>query len=87
MRGADRQSAKLFSYLSPEALVPPDHPLRHIRLLVNAALDRLSAEFDAIYAEAGRPSVPPERLLRRYDCKRSSRSARSGSSWSSWPTT
>ena len=64
MRGADRQSAKLFSYLSPEALVPPDHPLRHIRLLVNAALDRLSAEFDAIYAEAGRPSVPPERLLR-----------------------
>jgi transposase len=64
MRGADRQTAELFSYLSPEALVPPEHPLRRIRPLVNAALERLSAEFDAIYAEAGRPSIPPERLLR-----------------------
>ena len=64
MRGADRQTAKLFSYLSPEALVPPEHPLRRIRPLVNAALERLSAEFDAIYADAGRPSIPPERLLR-----------------------
>src|SRR5487761_2637464 len=64
MRGADRQTAKLFSYQSPEALVPPGHPLRRIRPLVNAALERLSAEFDAIYAEAGRPSIPPERLLR-----------------------
>lgn len=64
MRGADRQTAKLFSYLSPEALVPPGHPLRRIRPLVNAALERLSVEFDAIYAEAGRPSIPPERLLR-----------------------
>ena len=64
MRGADRQTAELFSYLSPEALVPPGHPLRRIRPLVNAALERLSAEFDAIYAEAGGPSIPPERLLR-----------------------
>ena len=64
MRGTDRQTAKLFSYLSPEALVPPDHPLRQIRRLANAALDRLSPEFDAIYAEAGRPSIPPEHLLR-----------------------
>ena len=64
MRGADRQTAKLFSYVSPEALVPPDHPLRQIHRLANAALDRLSPEFDAIYAEAGRPSVPPEHLLR-----------------------
>ncbi len=64
MRGADRQTAKLFSYLSPEALVPPDHPLRQIRPLANAALERLSPEFDAIYAAAGRPSIPPEYLLR-----------------------
>ena len=64
MRGTDRQTAKLFSYTSPEALVPPDHPLRRLCPLVNAALDRLSPEFDAIYAEAGRPSIPPERLLR-----------------------
>ncbi len=64
MRGTDRQTARLFSCLSPEALVPPDHPLRQIRPLVNAAFDRLSLEFDAIDAEAGRPSIPPERLLR-----------------------
>ncbi len=64
MRGADQQTAKLFSYLSPETLVPPDHPLRRIRSLVNAALERLSPAFAAIYAEAGRPSIPPERLLR-----------------------
>jgi transposase len=64
MRGADRQTGKLFSYASPESLVPQDHPLRAIRLLVNAALDRLSPQFDALYAEAGRPSIPPEKLLR-----------------------
>ena len=64
MRGTDRQTGKLFSYASPESLVPPDHPLRAIRALVNAALDRLSPAFEAIYAEAGRPSIPPERLLR-----------------------
>ena len=44
MRGADRQTAELFSYLSPEALVPPGHPLRRIRPLVNAALERLSTQ-------------------------------------------
>jgi transposase len=64
MRGADRQTGKLFSYASPESLVPQDHPLRAIRLLVNAALDRLSAAFAAIYADTGRPSIPPEKLLR-----------------------
>jgi transposase len=64
MRGADRQTGKLFSYASPESLVPQDHPLRAIRVLVNAALERLSPTFDAIYADAGRPSIPPEKLLR-----------------------
>jgi transposase len=64
MRGADRQTGKLFSYASPESLVPQDHPLRAIRLLVNAALDRLSSAFVAIYADTGRPSIPPEKLLR-----------------------
>jgi hypothetical protein len=43
MRDSDRQTGAMFSYVSPEALVPPDHPLRAIRLLVNAALERLSA--------------------------------------------
>ena len=64
MRGADRQSGQLFSYLSPESLVPQEHPLRAIRLLVNAALERLSPAFAAIYADSGRPSIPPEKLLR-----------------------
>jgi transposase len=64
MRGTDREIGKVFSYASPESLVPHDHPLRAIRLLVNAARDRLSPAFQAIYAEYGRPSIAPERLLR-----------------------
>ena len=64
MRGSDRQTGKLFSYASPESLVPQQHPLRAIRPLVNAALDRLSADFAAIYSDNGRPSIPPEKLLR-----------------------
>ena len=44
--------------------MPEDHPLRAIRLLVNAALDRLSPAFASIYADTGRPSIPPEKLLR-----------------------
>jgi transposase len=64
MRGMDRQTGKLFSYASPESLVPQDHPLRAIRLLVNAALDRLSRAFAELYSDAGRPSIAPEKLLR-----------------------
>ena len=64
MRGADRQTGKLFCYASPESLVPLEHPLRAIRLLVNAALERLSPAFEAIYAPSGRPSIAPEKLLR-----------------------
>jgi transposase len=64
MRGRDRESGKLFSYVSPESLVPQDHPLRAIRALVNAALERLSPGFAALYADEGRPSIAPERLLR-----------------------
>ena len=45
MRGTDDQTGALFSYLSPDALVPPDHPLRAIRLLVDAGLERLSPQF------------------------------------------
>ena len=54
----------MFSYVSPEALVPSDHPLRAIRFLVNRALDRLSGEFDTLYAAGGRDSIAPEKLLR-----------------------
>lgn len=54
----------MFSYLSPEAMVPQDHPLRVIRPLVNAALERLSPRFSQRYSVIGRPSIPPEQLLR-----------------------
>lgn len=64
MRGEDGQAGSLFSYVSCEARVPSDHPLRLIRAVVDEALDVLSAEFDALYSAVGRPSVPPEKLLR-----------------------
>jgi transposase len=64
MRGDDRQPAHLFSYVSPEARVPADHPLRAIRALVDGLLRTMSPDFDALYAAVGRPSIPPERLLR-----------------------
>ena len=64
MRGTDQQTGQMFSYLSPETMVPQDHPLRVIRPLVNAALDRLSAKFNQMYSAIGRPSIPPEQLLR-----------------------
>ena len=64
MRGADHQTGAMFSYLSPEDFVPANHPLRAIRPLVNAALDRLSADFAKIYSPFGRASIAPEKLLR-----------------------
>jgi transposase len=64
MRGEDREQAKLFSYVSPEQRVPADHPLRTIRQLANRALQALSRRFDRLYAQGGRPSIPPEQLLR-----------------------
>ena len=64
MRGADAQTGALFSYLSPDALVPRDHPLRAIQQLVNAALEKLSPRFSKLYATGGRASIAPEKLLR-----------------------
>lgn len=64
MRGDDQQSGHLFSYLSPEQRVPADHPLRAIRQMTDEALRQLSPQFEALYATTGRPSVPPEQLLR-----------------------
>ena len=64
MRGPDERSDFLFSYLSPEQRVPADHPLRPIRRIVDAALARLTTEFEALYTDFGRPSIPPEQLLR-----------------------
>jgi transposase len=64
MRGDDQQPDSMFSYVSPEQRVPRDHPLRAIRQLVDDVLQDMSREFDRLYATVGRPSVPPERLLR-----------------------
>ncbi|MCW6512756.1 IS5 family transposase [Lichenifustis flavocetrariae] len=64
MRGTDEQTGSLFSYQSPESMVPGDHPLRVIRSVVNAALERLSPEFSQLYSPYGRASIAPEKLLR-----------------------
>ncbi|MBV8912298.1 MAG: IS5 family transposase [Acetobacteraceae bacterium] len=64
MRGSDEQTGALFSYVSCESRVPPDHPLRLIRAVVDEALDVLSPEFDRLYARVGRPGIAPEKLLR-----------------------
>ena len=64
MRGQDRRSGSLFSYVDLEQRVRADHPLRTIRTLVNEALASLDGRFGEIYSEIGRPSIPPEQLLR-----------------------
>jgi transposase len=64
MRGTDSQQSSMFSYLSPENRVPQDHPLRPIREMVDEALLALTGRFEKLYAHTGRPSIPPEHLLR-----------------------
>lgn len=64
MRGKDTQQSAIFSYLSPEQRVPVDHPLRPVRTMVDGALKGLSRSFTHLYADWGRPSIAPERLLR-----------------------
>jgi len=64
MRGEDQQQNHMFSYLSPEARVRKDHPLRGIRAMVDQVLSQLSRRFDRMYASVGRPSIAPEKLLR-----------------------
>jgi transposase len=64
MRGSDRQTGSLFSYVNLEERIPARHPLRKIKGVVDAALASLDADFAALYADEGRPSIAPERLLR-----------------------
>ena len=64
MRGDDRKQGDMFSYITPEARVPQDHPLRPIRVMTDRVLTELSPQFEKIYSRVGRPSIPPEMLLR-----------------------
>ena len=64
MRGTDQQQNHVFSYVSPEQRVRKDHPLRPIRTMVDQILKQLSPQFSKMYAKVGRPSIPPEQLLR-----------------------
>ena len=64
MRGGDNRTGELFSYVDLEARVRRDHPVRAIRTIVNEALSALGLEFAGLYSPIGRPSIPPEKLLR-----------------------
>ena len=64
MRGPDDQTNHMFSYLSPEQRVRADHPLRAIRRMTDGVLAELSPRFAKMYSDIGRPSIPPEQLLR-----------------------
>lgn len=64
MRGPDEQTSHMFSYVVPEHRVRPDHPLRAVRRMTDEVLTTLSPRFDRMYSDMGRPSIPPEQLLR-----------------------
>ena len=64
MRGDDTKQATLFSLVSPDQRVPNDHPLRPIKALTEQVLTSLSRTFSGMYSKTGRPSIPPERLLK-----------------------
>ena len=64
MRGIDPKQNGMFSYVSPEQRVPAEHPLRPLRTMVDDILKEMSPRFAKLYADTGRPSIPPERLLR-----------------------
>jgi transposase len=64
MRGFDTQQSAMFSYLSAEDRVPANHPLRAVRVLTDQVLEQLSTLFSTMYSSMGRPSIPPEKLLR-----------------------
>src|SRR5277367_1577221 len=64
MRGHDEEQGDVFSYIPLEQRIPGDHPLRRIRQMADVGLKEMGAHFEALYARRGRPSIPPERLLR-----------------------
>jgi len=64
VRGDKPTQTYAFTYISPEERVPADHPLRRVKKIADQALARMSREFDGMYSGAGRPSIPPETLLK-----------------------
>ena len=64
MRGTDTKQSSMLALMSPESVVPSTHPLRRVKVLADAVLTKLSPTFDAMYSAIGRPSIPPERLLK-----------------------
>jgi len=64
VHGPDRHTDHLFRHVSPEQPIPPDEPLRAIRQMVDTALRRRSPPFEQLYSRMGRPSIPPDQLLR-----------------------
>lgn len=64
MRGETKKQVNLFSYVSLESRIPSDHPLREIKRLCDETLKRMCGVFDGLYSEMGRPSIPPEHLLK-----------------------
>ncbi len=64
MRGEDAKQGTMFSIISPEKRVPPDHPLRLVKTLADTVLASMTKRFDKMYSRVGRPSIPPERLLK-----------------------
>jgi len=64
MRGNETKQAQLFTSVSPESVVPADHPLRQVKAMTESILRDLSSTYDAMYSTVGRPSIPPERLLK-----------------------
>ncbi len=64
MRGYENQQQQLFSYINLEERVPKNHPIRKLKSLVDQVLEKMSYHFDIIYSEVGRPSIPPEQLLK-----------------------
>jgi transposase len=64
VRGTDKQQVTMLSLVTPDKRVPADHPLRRIKALADQALAGLSPTFDQMYSKVGRPSIPPERLLK-----------------------
>jgi transposase len=64
MRSKDKQQRGMWSYVSDEERIPQDHPLRAISAMTDTVLKELSPQFTPLYSRYGRPSIPPERLLR-----------------------